>query len=320
MDKQESKILSASNDQGKTEKLPSSLEFLFQLGIWLGGLGDQESPVIAAVVVPTRRFAAAIATAGIHIGRCAIQTPASQHIEHLSSFPENAKVQLMQNDRMLKGSYLGIKEQFGKPMVGLMLKEGYSHFVALEDAWRICLVGETSTRPSKRTVSSSLKTSHFLQDALKPAHADRFIGNTRSETVLIGPLGALVEELSTAEFAFNHGRSGSLGEIVRARRTLPASQAHRCTLLSTFEGDSRDETMEPESIVVFDGSTAYSRWEYAWAGHTKLAILEGTDPNLFTSTNRIHELFSQRQSSVELRGELKGLSRSVDSVIFRVAI
>lgn len=269
--------------------LPPWAGFFIDLGAQITSYSPKSGPLVVALSLPARAYAAALAAAGIVLSRA--QSPdglagASAHFQmlyHLASQESNTPVDYIQNIKgRLKrtcGELQGVVIRDGAPILKVLIgteRQGQTTSFINE---RIAFKVQLARRSGAIGHSHTMKELAFAERALGDTDLADFVFRTQLDCTILGTASQLEHEITEAPLAFRATNEkldeGHLQDILRACRFLTNSQHFRSEIIPVaHEGRPRTLLTSTPSTVIFDGAIGFLRWRDDWRGLPWLVLLD----------------------------------------------
>lgn len=291
--------------------LPRWAAFYLELGVQLGTLPLSSNNVVVALVVPTRAYVAAFIAAGIVLVRAAhpeASNSAEQHVKQLKELAPGTPVYLRQEKRR-EGVFQGVATGFGKTYFKIQVDSSRNKTIDSipeEKAHQIEIRTVESVKLPKNQNGRERREIAPLVLGLLDGHSMRFVSESCSDCVVIGNLTALKQECEEQRLALRTTGSqnsqflkGALLDIVRPRRFLPATAAHRSYILpaSSSQRLSQMASSYNPHCTIFDGSYSYLKLHHAWRQSHSVIILDRTDARFDEATLQVNTAYLDREEN-----------------------
>ncbi len=272
--------------------LPPWARFFLDLGAQIASYSPKSGPLVVALSLPARAYAAALAASGIVLTRAHLpddQADTSAHFRmlcHLASQEPNIPVEYIENVKgRLKrtcAELQGVEIRNGVPTLKVLIgteRQGQTtSFIGERIAFKVQLARKSGALGRSRT----MKELAFTKRALGDANLADFVFRTQLDCAILGTCSQLNHEITEASFAFRatNGKleEGHLQDILRACRFLTDSQHFRSEIIPVaHEGRPRAPLTSTPNTVIFDGSIGFLRWRDDWRGVPWLVLLDRTE-------------------------------------------
>lgn len=311
------------------EPFPDWAAFMLRLGGAVATASRSSAPLFVAIAVPARPYAATLLAAGAVLARASL-AESDDHVVHWDALRELVKRQgkvavLYRSDtgamsRTLVGFDLPSNPQYAILDAG----GGVRSRVPAREALRIEPVGGEPKHRTHYARPKAFARDAGLASAVFPGAALRgFVSRSRLDCVIVGNESSLRDELLRETFVARAGSGetieGHLNDIVRARSLAGDGLCYRSEITSPTSKDTRRKQTLAPALVIFDGSSAFLKWQrLCWAAHA-VAILDRTDHRFDEATLRVDELAIE---SMPIGSEAKAFGTppaGVEACVFEVS-
>jgi hypothetical protein len=299
---------------GTLVHLPDWSRFLVSLGSSAAAIGRNSPRLVIGVALPTRSYAAMftlLGVAAVQIGKSR-EFDAEYHFRKIQNLPKGTPVAVYNpsHTRKQRGLLDGYEEIGGVPTIFVRTsgakKHNQRHGLTLPLIHRVELLApedHSEQRPfGTQHVTSSEGLLRFM---LPETNVQRYITQTQLNTILIGRVGVIKEEVSLTDIFFRSPQgkaaAGTMQDLVRLR--IDPHVPYRSYVVSPSPRRSLalSRTASPD-VVIFDGATGLLRTRHHWPASHWIVVLERSDPLYSDAIDTINELYLQRSGDARVRG------------------
>lgn len=294
--------LMVSASGSRPRQMPHWMFFFLQIGATLAEQSDGE-PITAAIISPTREFAALAAAIGVVRARKAVQHVLPNQFEDVWSSDQQLTVRFILSGKELRGRVIERVVLRGERFLRLELTTKRSETITVPErsAHNLAVLQEGSSRRAK----AAGITDPWLAKLLEGCDEQTYLLADRFDCLLVGRANQLRDEADLGIHVTDHlGKllSGTVHCALRVKRWQ--------SLGSTFSSDVISDRSDPQdsdleelrrfNTVIFDGSTAYLRWHGRFSGQHHLVVLHHSDRRLEEAVNGLDQEFRLRAADWKL--------------------
>ena len=323
--------------------LPEWAYYFISLGKDAASARNKDRRLIIAAALPTRTYIAALTALGVV---CALLTePASDKsiAEVWSNMSAGTPVVVQEGTKRMKGEYCGLKRftDDNRLRIGvhISVKKGGNltrWFLPERCAISRLPSGSAMFLPEQKQESEILKNQRFIEGFV--AQEDIYAMITRSYLgcLIVGHLNILRAELRETAFAVGpelfsdeHGKQargrregdgqfveGTIHDVLRVRKFLGPDQTF---MTDVFPAEARspyeDIKETSDSVIIFDGATAFVKWRGPWPYNTRIVLLDRTDSRFEEAVQLINSEYVVRTGD-PTRFSLKDSPSGIEVVAF----
>jgi hypothetical protein len=304
--------------EGQWVALPSWARFFLRLGALLARDGITHTRDTVAVALPTRAYAGAFIAAGVVASRARdmLGEDLTEHIAVLraqlrraaTSNNGDVHVTVVSRSDALRytvGWLQRISSLGGEEFLDIQVAKSGLVRMPLRKADRVELAStQLTSLPRDIKVKTVRGRAGIMGDVLTADEAGRFVGQARTECLVVGSRSRLSAEITATKLSFrarNERRTpGTLDDIVRLRQGRAGAMCNRTEIVSVDQPIRRSLAGQPR-VVVFDGSTAFLKWQAVWTGIPWIIVLDRTEPRFSDATNEVERLYLARASDLSVK-------------------
>ena len=265
---------------GTWRPLPHWALSLIEIGWKLEDRPASNERVALVIVVPDRRFAAALLGLG-HILAQAVPFPTKEeldlHFDALLALPDPVMTPTpliyLSDGRSYRGVHAGVRQVDGQPRISVCVQErasdrsgGATYFIDRARAGNLHVDPEPHNRLGRNVNGRSLSRSRsFAKQVYDSSELGRLHIFARPTLLLIGRLNALRNEILYEDFATRDKKGayqeGVLNDLLKVDRFLASSlRARTCLIPAAAEESIVKAGDSPSKLVIFDGADTHLRW------------------------------------------------------------
>ena len=290
--------------EGSWFSLPGWAKFFLKLGEHLSHYKHDNTRFIAALAVPTRSYASAFIASGITCGRSRVpyESTDQEYFAMLESLENGTPVVFREKGRKFNAKKREvIRQQDGKHYIGIQIDEGNktTKYILAEHARLIEIADMESIKlPHQQKGREISPPSKLVKAILGDDQVYDFVSQTRLESVVIGPINSLKQELNLLLATSQATRCdcpGYLSDLLRVRDFQSPGIASRSSILAAISR-SNIKVVDDVSpfVVIFDGSHGFVKWRDYWRQFNWVVVLDQTDPNFQYAVTQINQEYLYR--------------------------
>lgn len=299
-------------DSREWYSLPEWAEYFISIGKHLAAAPQSGSPIVTAIVVPTRAFGAAFVSLGMVISDAASRDRTSEavHFEKLFDLPPGSPVIYRRKPgQALKGVLLKPEERDGKLWVRVQVHSraggGLTYGIDESRALQVQPARHSGKLPKKQGGENARFANKFVDSLLGDADPVQLGLRSKLVCALIGRKNTLEHEIRRTPLAIHvNGHryaEGQLQDVLRVNRFVTEKQSHRSALVPIGPQPPSVEILSNvEMGVVFDGALGFLKWGEMWEGRHKAIILDRTEAYFDDAISAINARFSQNRVDGEI--------------------
>lgn len=276
--------------------LPAWAAFFVLAGAWLGSQ-DEDIPIVLAIAVPTRAFAATLCTVGVVMGRA--DTPVEQDVEErlaqLRSLPPNAPVWYRESViKRRQAMFLRVEQVSGRELAVIQLAlPGAPGATFKVQCLKVEPAENLSSAPNRQARARASRVG-LLASSLDSQLMENLLRASRLDALIVGNRKRLEEEIKATEFAVpvRRGRwtRGHLQDLLRAKRFQADGECYRCDVIPGVAAFSSVDGSRPRAVV-FDGSAPFLKWGKQWPAAHRIVIMDRHDARFEDAQQEINQLY-----------------------------
>jgi hypothetical protein len=284
------------------EALPTWARLMARLGAELAEVDPAEQRIVVGVTLPTRGYAAAIASAAHVLRRNQLDPPdpsdADLHFEELRALPVGTPIKFMRGGRLRDGRLLGTEMREGKELLKISTR-GMTELLPKQIALNVRPADSTGQDGDLR--SRRIDLPPLLTAFVGPQDGPSYVTQSRLDCIIVGILTSVTTDLTAAEFGVGSapGISGRLQDLVRARGVAGAATGSR-TVLVPAGADEEELPEERPWLVVFDGGRGYIRLGHLWTSSHQMVIIDRSAPPAEPAAEALNFAYFERTGEVDL--------------------
>ncbi|MDQ2761331.1 MAG: hypothetical protein M3Y17_13135, partial [Actinomycetota bacterium] len=282
--------------------LPGWARFMLDTGACTASIRPAEGRLVIAISLPTRAFAAVLASASAVVTAfhdSPAVSDAAQHFEYLASLPEGTAIAHHRANSVQQGRLIGVEFDRGDSVPRIRFVTSRGNLVRLLPEKLCTEIQVIEERGTLRVHKQKLvKNPEFLSGALPGVDAASLCAATRLDCVLVGVQHALEDELLASQFGAGDNEAisdGSLQDIVRARDVGGTKHPYRSCVISasSAELDAQLGVAAPK-VAVFDGARAFNMWRSRWPDSNWLVLLDRGSPSAEEGAGAVNQGYATR--------------------------
>lgn len=315
-------------DEGKWFSLPAWARFYLILGASLSTIKSDKGPFVVSLAVPTRTFVSLFIASGVLLARSLLSNEdMSEDLSRIKSLPTGTPVIIRDQNKKLKGIYLGFKEYQGNTVIGIKYEKGTEKWFSCEKAKRIEILHQESVRlPKHQSGRPVVNLSPLIKSVINNSKLDDYVLCSKQECLIIGPLNLLKNEINLPSIALrsdNQDRDnyskGSIQDILRVRQFLPRNAAYRTIVLPARSKRVRSfrNTINPY-LTVFDGANGL-KWRGLWRSSNWVVILDRTERNFEIAIEQVNQEFVKYHDSKRIKLKIPKIPPGIEVMVYKVS-
>lgn len=270
--------------------IPEWSRFLLEVGHYGLSLRSDCGRLVAAIVVPTRAYAAAFLALGAVAGRVAATERAPQlgdslaHFLELAALSPGSHVTVMIAGKKCKATIIDADTSVGTERLKVCFdKDGLVQTMPMSECGRVspgAIGRDQLPRPTKKDQQSLGWDPAFVSGALGVTDVPMFARTDDFTALIIGKLQALSFELEHSTFFVGSGRnqtSGHIEDLIRTKKFANdvEGDAFRTEVMSSQERSLRSDlaALKPP-LVIFDGGRAFTKHRSSWPDASWIVVLD----------------------------------------------
>lgn len=278
--------------------LPVWARFAVSLGAHVASVHDDATRLVVGLAAPDRSFLAVLGALGI-VGAGASRTSdSSAHFRELCSLPLDTPVALRSGNRRTVGRLVGTREQFGELKIVIQLndRDKTRHYLPESQSARVQVSDDV--RITQRARRTQIKINErFVRGVLRGVDPLAFATTPHVHAIIVSHLSALRFEVQTPFWAQLDGRGcvGTLNDLLGLRPLASGGQSFR-TGVHPIDArkDPSHELTDRSTVVLFDGSAAFLKWQHAFASWDAIVVLSRTETRLAEASNLLNQMYLRR--------------------------
>lgn len=300
-------------DETAWRPLPTWARGLFELGAAAASHSDADGPLVAAMSLPARPYAAVLLGAGIVYARATVAAisdggRADQDAARARAIVPGTPVVYIKDQRRYSGIFEGRTDLGGRAFLTVAIpgKRGGTelHSFPEDEAWRI--EEPTVGRPTPPSLRSQpvVRRRSFLLQALGPGGLAWLSRMHSLECVLVGKRSILRCEAFEVRLGIPFGErrivTARLSDLLRIRTIVGDGQPFASDLVATSNGrlavGSQPRVVAPR-VVIYDGAAGFLKWRHQWPDAHWVVLLDPTDARCTDAAGIIKTLYATRLRS-----------------------
>lgn len=262
--------------------LPAWARFMLDAGARAASAPPEEGRLVIALSLPTRAFAAALASAAAVITAFRASPAggeAGEHFAYLASLREGTAIAHHRSNSVQQGRLVGVDLDRGDGVPRIKFVTSRGNLVQMLPE-SLCTEIQVIEEPGALKVHKQklVKDPDFLSRALPGVDLTALSARTRLDCVLVGVQHSLEADLTARQFGVGDDVTiyeGTLQGIVRARDIAGTKDAYRSAVVpaGSEDGEAPVSASVPR-IVIFDGARAFNNWRSRWPDSNWLVLLD----------------------------------------------
>jgi hypothetical protein len=289
--------------------LPGWSRFLLEVGHRGVSLRASDRRMVAAIVAPTRAYAAAFLALGAVAGRVAAaeasphQSDERAHFEELAALPAESSVTVLIAGKKCKAKILDVNNEPGSESLRVRFeKDGLVQTMPIGELSRVspgAIGRDQLPRPVKKSLESIGWDPAFVAAALEVSDVQHFARTDDFTALIIGKLKALSFELEHSRFfvEIERGRAeGHLEDLIRTHKFASdiEGDAFRTEVMSSQERSLRpDLAALTPPLVIFDGGRAFTKHRHSWPQASWIVVLDRSAADCEDGSLAFNEFYVQ---------------------------
>lgn len=287
------------------EPLPPWARTLVELGMLASTFSSDEERLVLVVTVPTRVLAASMIAAGCVMGRIDLYQQANEGADEawfreLASKPRGTPVTLVRGKRLLYGILDGQELVHGEPRIRIRVEDieagGLTLLLSREQVSCVRLSDRVQRLPRRQKGRRFDERGLELLRCLFPG-AKHF--ESQVDCILVGQVSRLKDELLGTRLGVQSYdgtlTTGTLQDIVRAKRFLGGVGVYRTRIVSVAHCKKSRVDKADSPVVIFDGAGPFVRCRDLWQGNNWIAVLDRTDWAVSDAIDVVDVEYTQRR-------------------------
>lgn len=290
-------------------QLPRWAQSLMDIGATVAARPVGEAPVVVALALPVRAYAAVLVGAGCVLAATRLRAAASKasdDIARVRTLQPGVPVEFMRGDKLQAATFEGSAARSGETFfkVSYLDRDGgrVTHMVAEHEAWRISVrIDDQSNQHRQSGRRTALPHGTFLSAALGPAGFTQLSRHSSLECILVGRQNVLRAEAMEFSLAVHVSERkiavAHLDDLLRVRRWIGKGGRYATDAVSATGPSGRQKTNERQQpapgVVVFDGAIGFLKWRHIWPDSAWIVLLDRTEPHCADGAAAVNALYAQ---------------------------
>lgn len=263
--------------------LPTWAHVFVNIGMTMATREDTHKRAVVGLALPARTYAASLVALGITIGKFSSSSrniDAVARFQQLSELKINTPLFYRRDKELIKVFFDGHDEIEGE--VKLRLKtNGGRYWITSKQALQVEFPTKEfspSLKRSSRKVSE--RPTQFLSSLLGPDIAKAVVAQSSLDSLIIGPLHQLKEEIQIWPIALRANEDfvpGFLQDVIRVRRFSKGTQTYRSEVYYTHSNECENVGQETPTVVIFDSSVGFLKWRDFWPQSDWVVLFDQTE-------------------------------------------
>ncbi|NMA75178.1 MAG: hypothetical protein GX963_13740 [Bacteroidales bacterium] len=264
--------------------LPYWAKFFCALGYWTA-IHNRTHKYRVSISAPVRDYAATFIVLGLTVGSIRFDSM-SVHFETLCSLEYGTPLFYMDKLKRKKARFAGTEEHpvFNELAIKIRLESkesgGLTEYIARNRAHLVSVTEQDFTLPGNQkgySIDANLDLISIFFGLDDPMS---FISNSSYDSLIVGTLTTISEELKNTRFLVERGNvrtEGTLVDLVRPRCLIGEIGFHTDIISSTSSSGSIKSGFDPASVVVIDGANAFLRTNMDYSDHSQIVIFDRSE-------------------------------------------
>lgn len=287
--------------------LPFWAQSFFELGAALT-LRASSSPLVLAVAVPVRAYAAVAVAGGCVLG--AIKGGLADEretgsLDVLRSLVAGTAITVTRDEKRQPATFLeSVEKEGGRRFlkVSYLTKSGRETYTFPEtESWRISLApSEQAQGMAAMRRRSVFPRRAFLSAVLGPSGLTRLSRRSDVGCVMVGRQSLLRSEAAELRLGVPVGERklavARAADLLRVRRWVARGAPFASDVVAASNGQLRGESAQrplPRTIV-FDGAIPFLKWRHDWPDAHWIVLLDRTDSHCDSAAAEVRSLYARR--------------------------
>lgn len=305
--------------------LPEWSRFFIGLGSALSVQDSGGHHSIAAVVAPTRAFAAAFAGVGAVIGRASLvsQDTVAHNVMLHSLAPGASVTYLDAHSRSRIGRLSGWcerdRERYARVEVG-----GRMAILVPENRWIYIEPSNKDTERLPRSARGRLVQANagLVATVLDEEAIADFLACSRLDCLIVGIENKLRDEIQETPFAAlvreNSILEGTLQDLVRVRAFTRDGDSYHSEVVSPRRVRSIGKH-DLVPLVIFDGASSFLELSAAWPEASWIVILDRTEHRFADAVLELDRCFATRRVDWSIPADIPKMPKGLECVVMELA-
>lgn len=310
-------------DGARWQALPSWALFFLELGVVMGlrPAGDGSRTVLA-LAVPSRSYVATLIAAGSILARAALfhkLEPPEEHIAWLSQLASGTPVLVRERGRRLQGKFQRVISTNGHTYYMVQIDSGPKTSKGFPPDAIQPLEKDDIKLPNSQKGRARQEIAPLVS-ALLDTLADPFASRTCLDSILVGTLSVLREEMEQQKLAIitrnQQYATGVLRDLVRPKRFLRANSAYRSQIIPHSKRPITRAS--PPHLVILDGSLSYLSQYQSWRSSHMVCVLDQTESQFSAAADEVNQAYYRRSNGNTATIELPLVPAGIEVMLFQV--
>ena len=283
--------------------LPDWAKFAVSLGAHVAAAHDDAARLVVGLAAPDRSFLSVLAAVGI-VGAGALRTSdSSAHFRELCSLPIDTPVVLRSGNRRTVGRVIGTREHSGELKIVIQLndRDKTRHYLPESQSARVQVSDDAQIAQRARRTQIRINET-FVRRVLRAVDPLTFATTPRVHAMIVSHLSTLRFEVQVPFSAQVSGQGcvGTLNDLLGLRPLASGGQSFRTGVhpIDARKDPSHDLT-DSRTVVLFDGSAAFLRWQHAFSSWDAIVVLSRTETRLAEAADLLNQMYLRRWEGTE---------------------
>jgi hypothetical protein len=263
--------------------LPDWARFFIDVGIAVISNENISKRAVVGLALPARAYAAPLVAFGVTMGKFVASSrdlEATRRFQQLCELKSNTPLFYRRNAKLIKVFFDGLEEMDGEMKLCLSTK-GERYWITSKQALQVEFPAKGfSTMPKRPSQRVRERPSQFLTSLFGVQTAKAITSQSSLDSLIIGPLSQLKEEIQAWPIAVQTGEGfakGFLQDVIRVRRFSKRTQAYRSEIYHVHSKECENAGQEIPAVVIFDGGAGFSKWRDSWRQSDWVVLFDQTE-------------------------------------------
>lgn len=296
-----------SDPSSPWRRMPTWLQFFFDLGDRVAAAHEDGYVTCAVVIPPVRSYAAVFIASGAAVGAgtAAKAVPdVDTHFNALASLEKGTPLVVKMGERIYAAKFSGVAER-GESTYLKIEYDGMTQYLPRLECHR-AQAGEGGKRSLPKMAQRSRSGASAVIEDLLGEYAGDFLSIPTVDTVLVGNVSLLEQELNGVKIRAAHGReSAPLAALLRPSRFLPDGGIPRSLLISDRVAEFSMPVNDVPHVAVFDGPRAFARHRSQFRDSSWVAVLDRCSTSFREGVDVANQEFAVRRGPAPFLDDLE---------------
>lgn len=285
--------------KGQWVPLPQWCQFCLELGYLISTQEVTENRLVVGAAIPIRAYAASFTAVGVIAGSLSRRKQSNDTLKRFQQLFTLASGTSLyyrrENGERVKVIFDG---PTGDGSMIELRSKVHTYKIPPNLAMRVEFPSKELTQlPGRSYRQSNTNIPPFLSCFFGEAAAKELILQSCLESIIIGSVGRIEQEINYTKFAVQNAKGefldGVLQDIIRVRRLSAATETYRSDIFYTLSTEHPGSQQEIPKVVIFDGAKSYLKWGYNYRNAHCIVLLAVTEPEFDAAVQTFNENFTK---------------------------